>query len=94
MLEWLCPRCERAVHPALQRCPWCEEADAARAEGRAERPVSVRRQAFWADFNRGVNFALGFVAVLALVYFLLFLIAYYGGYPEWVERMARWIRPG
>jgi hypothetical protein len=47
---------------------------------------------FWADVDRGFRFGLGFVAALAVTYFILYLIAYYGGYGEWAERLARWLR--
>lgn len=47
---------------------------------------------FWADVDRGFRFGLGLVAALAVTYFILYLIAYYGGYGEWAERLARWLR--
>jgi len=60
------------------------------------RRVIVRRKAEWgpwlADVERGFRFGLGFVASLAVTYFVLYLIAYYGGYGEWADRLAHWLR--
>jgi hypothetical protein len=69
--------------------------------GRAGQPAGrvVRRagpkkdwRGFWGDVDRGFRIGLGFVAALAVTYFILYLIAYYGGYGEWAERLARWLR--
>jgi len=106
MLEWVCPKCNRDVDPALTRCPFCgyDEAKPA-ADPQAQTVVLpprpgqrvVRRaakrdwRAFWKDVDRGFAFGLGFVAVLAVTYFILYLIAHYGGYGEWAERLARWL---
>ncbi len=107
MLEWVCPKCSRDVDPGLTRCPFCghEESQAAAAQPSAATVILpartgqriVRRpktdwSAFWSDVDRGFRFGLGFVAALAVTYFVLYLIAYYGGYGEWAERLARWLR--
>ena len=42
--------------------------------------------------ERGFNFGLGFIAALACAYFVLFLIAYFHGHPEWVDVLTRWLR--
>jgi hypothetical protein len=107
MLEWVCPQCSRDVDPALTRCPFCgyqsaqPAADPAAPTGIApprpgQRPARrgpARRdwRSFWASVDRGFGFGLGFVAVLAVTYFILYLTAHYGGYGEWAERLARWI---
>ncbi len=107
MLEWVCPKCNRAVDPALTVCPFCgyEEGKAPPVAAapppprlpavRPGRRVVIRRkrdwQPFWADVERGFRFGLGFVAALAIAYFVLFLVAYYGGYGEWANRLARWL---
>lgn len=66
----------------------------ARAGRRVVRRVRPKKDwsGFWADVDRGFRFGLGFVAALAVTYFVLYLIAYYGGYGEWAERLARWLR--
>lgn len=60
------------------------------------RRVIVRRKTDWgpwlADVERGFRFGLGFVAALAVTYFVLYLIAYYGGYGEWADKLAQWLR--
>jgi hypothetical protein len=108
MLEWVCPRCNRDVDPGLTRCPFCGYQEAQPAVDRTAQTVvaparpgqrRMRRvrpkkdwRPFWADVDRGFRFGLGFVAALAVTYFILYLIAYYGGYGEWAERLARWLR--
>lgn len=106
MLEWVCPQCSRDVDPALTRCPFCgyqegqPAADPAaqtvvspgrRGQRLVRRPRKKDWSRFWADVDRGFAFGLGFVAVLAVAYFILYLTAHYGGYGEWAERLARWI---
>jgi len=107
MLEWVCPKCNRDVDPSLTHCPFCgfEEGKAA-APAAAVPPGTVlvrpgrrlvRRRvwdwrALWGDVERGFRFGLGFVAALAVTYFILYLISYYGGYPEWADRLARLLR--
>ncbi len=87
MLEWVCPHCERLVHPSLEVCPFCGGREAARpAQPRA------RQRFAWADFERGFRIGLGLVAALAAAYFVIFLVAYYGGHEELVDRLARWLR--
>jgi len=41
--------------------------------------------------ERGFRFGLGFVAVLALVYFLLFLVAYVWGNDQLLDRLTHWL---
>ena len=89
MLEWICPVCRREVPAGAESCPHC----ALTLEGSSAPTAGVRQSgSFWADVERGFRFGLGFVAVLALVYFILFLLAYFGDYQVWVDRLARWIR--
>jgi len=85
MLEWVCPSCDRAVDPSLKVCPFCGNPEARAA---AKPPTPPR---FWADVERGFRFGLGFVSVLALVYFLLLVAAYVRENDTWVDRLARWI---
>ena len=98
VLEWICPKCNRAVDPAFDTCPFCgnrEIAPAAKPPGRAgSAPVkrSAARGSFWADVERGFRFGLGLTAVLALVYFLLFLVAYVQGNDNLLARLTRWLR--
>ncbi len=106
MLEWVCPKCGRAVDPGLTQCPFCgyEEVRPAKPAAAALSPaaaviggrrvVRVRRASSWdwSDVERGFRFGLGFVAALAVTYFILYLIAYYGGYGEWADRLAHWLR--
>jgi hypothetical protein len=105
MLEWVCPKCGRDVDPGLTQCPFCGYQEARPAtqapvagEGSAvptggRRVVRVRRSSWdWSDVERGFRFGLGLVAALAVTYFVLYLIAYYGGYGEWADRLAHWLR--
>ncbi len=87
MLEWVCPNCERAVDPAFDVCPFCGN----RETPAAPKPQSPRRGFSWADVERGFRFGLGFVAVLALVYFLLFLVAYVWGNDQLLHRLTHWL---
>ncbi len=97
MLEWVCPKCDRAVDPAFEVCPFCGNrevvaAPTPRAEARpAAGKERARRQSSWADVERGFRFGLGFVAVLALVYVLLVLVAYSLGNDELFYRLTRWL---
>ncbi len=100
MLEWICPHCKHVVPAGVEACPQCRKTAANEAAGGKE-PVGAVREAqplrrgqtpFWPDFERGFRFGLGFVAVLITVYFLLFLVAYFADKPEWVYRLADWIR--
>lgn len=100
MLEWVCPQCKHLVPAGVEACPQCQKAathnaanQAVAGRGIADVPTSHRTKTpFWPDFERGFRFGLGFVAVLITVYFLLFLVAYFGDKPEWVYRLADWIR--
>ncbi len=95
MLEWVCPKCDHAVDPALDVCPFCgnrEVAPAPKPRGRAPARGSPRQSSFWAEVERGFRFGLGFVAVLALVYFLIFVVAYVQGNDDLLGRLARWLR--
>lgn len=99
MLEWVCPRCHRSVDPGYDTCPFCGWLPATAAEekagapgGRAPRPG--RRRFNWADVERGFRFGLGFIAAVALGYFLLFVAAYVADHTDWIERLTRWLRPG
>jgi len=97
MLEWVCPRCRRSVDPGYDVCPFCHWSPATAAEENnapAGRARSAGRQRFnWTDVERGFRFGLGFLAALALGYFLLFIAAYVYDHAEWIERLTRWLRP-
>ncbi|MFY9585002.1 MAG: hypothetical protein WAR21_10995 [Candidatus Acidiferrales bacterium] len=86
MLEWVCPQCDRQVDPGLEVCPFCGGKEMA-----AAKPARVRRAFNWDDVDRGFRFGLGFVAVLALVYFLLFLVAYVWNHEELLIHLMRWL---
>jgi hypothetical protein len=97
MLEWVCPKCQRAVDPGFAACPFCGAGSIAveDAAPAAAQRAGVRRgrQPFsWADVERGFRFGLGFVAALAVAYFLLFVAAYAWEHPEWIDRLSRVIR--
>ncbi len=85
MLEWVCPQCDRQVDPGVEVCPFCG------GKGTAAKPAGVRRGFNWDDVERGFRFGLGFVAVLALVYFLLFLVAYVWNHEELLIHLTRWL---
>ena len=89
MLEWVCPQCSRAVDPAFQICPFCDKSEATAGEAR---PARTRHQFAWADIERGFRFGLGFVAAVAVAYFVLFLVAYFRGHEGLVDRLAGWLR--
>ena len=98
MLEWVCPRCHRSVDPGYDICPFCDWSPAAAPEvspplSSAPRVRRPGRQPFnWADVERGFRFGLGFLAALAVGYFVLFVAAYVADHPEWIERLTRWLR--
>lgn len=99
MLEWVCPRCRRAVDPGFSACPFCGYSSEAAQRSATEAPQTASpvlrpaRAGFnWADVERGFRFGLGLVAALAAAYFVLFLIAYFGDLPEWADRLAHWLR--
>jgi len=97
MLEWICPKCQRAVDPGFPDCPFCGYSSAAAENARPSgaQPAAMRRgrQPFaWTDVERGFRFGLGFVASLAVAYFVLFIAAYAWDHPEWIERLSRIIR--
>ncbi len=85
MLEWVCPSCDRAVDPALKVCPFCAHQETRASSKQRTQP------SFWSDVERGFRVGLGFVSVLALVYFLLFILAYLQDNDLWLARLARWI---
>ncbi len=96
MLEWVCPQCDRAVDPAFDVCPFCGNREVAAAPtlpARARPGVGKGKAggSRWADVERGFRFGLGFVAVLALAYFLLVLVAYFQGNDELFYRLTRWL---
>ena len=86
MLEWVCPRCDRAVDPALTVCPFCgnPEADAPSTAAR-------RTENSWSKGERIFRVALGVVVVLALIYFLVIGVAYIWGPEELFYRLTRWL---
>ena len=86
MLEWVCPKCERAVDPAFEACPFCDNRETV-----VQKQREVRRTSRWADVERGFRFALGFVAVVALVYFLLVAVAYVWSHDALLNRLTRWL---
>ena len=90
MLEWVCPKCDREVDPAFQVCPFCGNREASPAK-QPETPRRARPGFAWADVERGFRFGLGFVAVLALAYFLVFAAAYITGNDELLARLTRWL---
>lgn len=102
MLEWICPKCNLAVPAGREVCPFCGgepvETSAASPPGAttAKRPSAAPRHSAapsgWADWERGFRFGLGFVAALAVAFFVLYLAAYFGGLDDLAERLARFIR--
>jgi hypothetical protein len=102
MFEWVCPKCDRSVLAELKECPYCGAAESAApvavpqpkpAPARPVRRVRTRKAFEWADVERGFRFGLGFLAVLAVGYFLLFGIAFVWNHPEWLDRLTSWMRP-
>jgi hypothetical protein len=84
------------VDPGFSVCPFCGAADAAaasRATAFTRRGAPARRRFTWGDVERGFRFGLGLVAALVVGYFVLFVAAYVADHPEWLDRLARWIRP-
>jgi len=89
MLEWVCPHCNRLVDPGLEVCPFCGGREVAPP---AARPARRRQKFVWADVERGFRIGLGLVAALAVAYFIVFLVAFYGGHEGLLNRLARWLR--
>lgn len=92
-----CPFCgfEEGKAPAAPTSAPAAPAPPAAVARPGRRLVRRRKRdwsALWGDVERGFRFGLGFVAALAVAYFVLYLISYYGGYPEWADRLARWLR--
>lgn len=97
MFEWVCPKCDRTVLAELKECPHCaaelaEVAAAATAAPAGKHRARPRRKFGWADVDRGFRFGLGFLAALAVGYFLLFGAAWAWDNPDWMERLTRWLR--
>jgi len=100
MLEWVCPKCQRDVPAGRDICPFCETRaasaaaapPAAPAQPRTGRAAPARPRFGWADVERGFRFGLGLVAALAAAYFTLYLAAYFGGWDDLADRLARFIR--
>ena len=88
MLEWVCPKCDRDVDPAFTSCPFCGNAEATPVTppltGVAKKKA-MAEQAF--------RFLLGTMAVLTLVYFLAWGLAFSLGREDWVHTLTRWL-PG
>lgn len=93
MLEWVCPRCRRAVDPGYDTCPFCGWSAAAQENANARAPRAGRQPFNWADVERGFRLGLGFLAAVAIGYFLLFVAAYVADHADWIERLTRWLRP-
>lgn len=96
MLEWVCPRCDRAVDPGFEVCPFCRDAEATGArsdgaKGPAETQAAPVESPAWDLADRVFRMLMGFVAVAALVYFLAFLWAYYSGNDAWLAWLTRWL---
>ncbi len=101
MLEWVCPRCDRAVDPAFDVCPFCEDTETTTSTSAggatpAETGAGSLRGSAWAGADRVSRLVMGFVALGVLVYFLVFLWAYYSGNDgllTWLTRWLFWRRP-
>jgi hypothetical protein len=93
MLEWVCPRCRRSVDPGYDTCPFCGWSAATQEDTNARAPRGKRQPFNWADVERGFRFGLGFLAAVAIGYFLLFVAAYVADHADWIERLTRWLRP-
>ena len=101
MLEWVCPRCDRAVDPAFDVCPFCKDTEPTTVTSGAgaipaETAASSPRGSAWAVADRVSRFVMGFVTLAALAYFLVFLWAYYSGNDDllaWLARLLFWRRP-
>jgi hypothetical protein len=93
MFEWVCPKCDRTVLAELKECPHCAAAEAQAAETPAgKRAVRFRITFAWADVERGFRFGLGFLAALAVGYFVLFGVAWAWDNADWMDRLTRWLR--
>ena len=101
MFEWICPKCDRPVLAEMTECPHCAAMEVELAAARsAERPgarpaprgFGARKKFDWADVDRGFRFGLGFLAALAIGYFLLFAAALVWDHPEWLARLTRVLR--
>jgi hypothetical protein len=90
MLEWVCPKCNREVDPGYEECPFCKPAPPVKPTARQLK--SARWKAWLGDVDRGFRFGLGFVVAVATMYFVLYLVAYYGGHEDWLDRLSRWFR--
>ncbi len=87
MLEWVCPACDRVVDPAFDSCPFC----AGQARGTpatAGRPPQASR---WQMADRLLRIALGMIAILTLVYFLIVVWAVYREDDLLLDRLTRWL---
>ena len=97
MFEWVCPKCDRTVLAEMTECPHCAAmeapgAAAASATKPGARLARGKSKFGWADVDRGFRFGLGFLAALALGFFLLFGAAWVWDHPEWMERLTLWMR--
>jgi hypothetical protein len=93
MLEWICPRCDRGVDPAFLECPFCKEAGAAAGPAsEASSPHGIEtagRNTVVALADRISTILMGFIAAAALIYFLVFVWAYYSGNDALLARLTR-----
>lgn len=80
MLEWVCPRCDRAVDPGFDVCPFCGNAE-------ATPPAAPTRRSAWAVLDLGLRWFLGLVLVVAVTGFVVFLLAYFLHADELLHRM-------
>jgi len=90
-----CPHCAElaagaAVPPAAPATP--APGAPARRVVRVVRRKPMNWGAVWADVERGFRFGLGFLAALAVGYFVLFFCAYVWAEPETFGRIAHWFR--
>jgi hypothetical protein len=93
MLEWICPRCDRAVDPAFLECPFCKKPGAAAGPAGEASPShgieTAGRNMVLALADWISRILMGFVAVAALIYFLVFVWAYYSGNDALLARLTR-----
>ena len=83
MFEWVCQHCAAQAQA---------EAAATAPSATGTRRARPRSKFGWADVDRGFRFGLGFLAALAVGYFLLFGAAWAWDNPDWMERLTRWMR--